>query len=324
MSFFALLFAFLLEQARPLSFGESLERVSQSWSDKVRNTLDTGDQRHAWTAWTVAIGVPCVLVWVIHVLLLWYLGWLFAMLWSVAVLYATLGFRHFSHHFTQIRQALSVGDDVLANTLLSQWSGAKGENLSRAEIIRHVIEYSAISAHRHVFGVVVWFAVLAGLGLGPMGAVLYRMAEFLSRAWNSQQSAAALDPSHYSPALELCAAKAWQMTDWGPARLTALSFAVVGNFEDAVEAWRHDAAHFPDANDGVVLAATSGAINVRLGGKTLGKTDEEMLLTPQAVETTAGREPELFHLRSMVGLVWRAVVMWMLLLALLTLARLLG
>jgi adenosylcobinamide-phosphate synthase len=42
------------------------------------------------------------------------------------------------------------------------------------------------------------------------------------------------------------------------------------------------------------------------------------------VETTAGREPELSHLRSMVGLVWRAVVMWMLLLALLTLARLLG
>jgi adenosylcobinamide-phosphate synthase len=63
---------------------------------------------------------------------------------------------------------------------------------------------------------------------------------------------------------------------------------------------------------------------VRLGGKNLGLPDDESLLTPSAVETTQGREPELFHLRSMVGLVWRAVVMWMLLLALLTLARLLG
>jgi adenosylcobinamide-phosphate synthase len=263
-------------------------------------------------------------VWVIHLALLWYVGWLFAMLWSVAVLYATLGFRHFSHHFTEIRQALSVGDDGLANALLSQWSGTKDENLSRAEIIRHVIEYSAIAAHRHVFGVVVWFAVLAGVGLGPMGAVLYRLSEFLSRAWRSQQDPTALDHAHYSPALEMGAATAWRMTDWVPARLTALSFAVVGNFEDAVEAWRHDATHFPDPNDGVVLAATSGAINVRLGGKTLGDTDAETMLTPQATETTAGREPELFHLRSMVGLVWRAVVMWMLLLALLTLARLLG
>ena len=38
--------------------------------------------------------------------------------------------------------------------------------------------------------------------------------------------------------------------------------------------------------------------------------------------TTDGREPQLAHLGSVVGLVWRSVVMWMLLLALLTLARL--
>jgi adenosylcobinamide-phosphate synthase len=324
MSFFALLFAFLLEQARPLTFGEGLERACQAWADKLRNTLDTGDQRHAWVAWGVAMGMPCCLVLLVHGLLMWYVGWVFAMLWGVAVLYATLGFRHFSHHFTGIRHALSVGDEVLANSLLAQWSGAKGESLERAEIIRHVIEYSAIAAHRHVFGVVVWFAVLAGLGLGPVGAVLYRLSEFLSRAWASPLDTSLPTTEHNSTALETCANKAWHLTDWVPARLTALSFAVVGNFEDVVEAWRHDSTHFPDSNDGVVLAATAGAINVRLGGKTLGDSDDEQSSNPLAVETTAGREPELFHLRSMVGLVWRAVVMWMLLLALLTMARLLG
>jgi adenosylcobinamide-phosphate synthase len=125
---------------------------------------------------------------------------------------------------------------------------------------------------------------------------------------------------------------AWGVIDFLPARLTALGFAVVGSFEDAIDSWRHYTQGFaldakaasPIRNDGVVLAATAGAVNVRLGGKSLGQADEEQLLNPQAVETTAGREPELSHLRSMVGLVWRAVVMWMLLLALLTLARLLG
>ena len=39
---------------------------------------------------------------------------------------------------------------------------------------------------------------------------------------------------------------------------------------------------------------------------------------------TPGREPEMAHLRSVVGLVWRSVVVWLLLLALLTFARLLG
>ena len=41
-------------------------------------------------------------------------------------------------------------------------------------------------------------------------------------------------------------------------------------------------------------------------------------------DSTPGREPEVGHLRSVVGLVWRSVVVWLLLLALLTLARLLG
>ena len=37
-----------------------------------------------------------------------------------------------------------------------------------------------------------------------------------------------------------------------------------------------------------------------------------------------GREPEPAYLAQVVGLVWRSVVMWLVLLALLTLARLLG
>jgi adenosylcobinamide-phosphate synthase len=46
--------------------------------------------------------------------------------------------------------------------------------------------------------------------------------------------------------------------------------------------------------------------------------------TPEATITTPGRESEPAHLRSVVGLVWRYVVLWMLLLALLTLSNLLG
>jgi adenosylcobinamide-phosphate synthase len=41
-------------------------------------------------------------------------------------------------------------------------------------------------------------------------------------------------------------------------------------------------------------------------------------------ESASGQTPELAHLAVIVGLVWRTVVMWMVLLALLTLARLLG
>ncbi|MGZ5206843.1 MAG: CobD/CbiB family protein, partial [Caldimonas sp.] len=40
--------------------------------------------------------------------------------------------------------------------------------------------------------------------------------------------------------------------------------------------------------------------------------------------STPGAIPQLGHLRSVVGLVWRSVVLWMLLLALLSLAHLVG
>jgi adenosylcobinamide-phosphate synthase len=105
--------------------------------------------------------------------------------------------------------------------------------------------------------------------------------------------------------------------------LTAVAFAVVGNFEEAIDCWRNHAQRFPDDNDGVVLAATAGALNVRLGGEALRAEDHEASSDLDS-ESTPGRTPEMAHLPSVVGLIWRSVVLWMVLLALLTLARLLG
>jgi len=324
MSFIALLLALLLEQARPPAAGQGIDKLFLAWAAWLRQSLDVGDKRHAWIAWSLAVGVPCLVVVLIHWLLWWLGGWLLAMLWSLALLYATLGFRRFSHHFSGIRDALATGDDVLARDLLRDWQGDLDMDMPRSEIIRHVIEHSSISAHRHVFGVIAWFSVLAALGLGPAGAVFFRLSALLSKEWVAMPEGFQVDAAQCSPALQTVTEQAWQQVDWVPARMTALSFAVVGNFEDAVDAWRQDANHFPNANDGVVLAATAGAINVRLGGVGLRRDVSETLDADKVVEPTSGREPELAHLRSMVGLVWRAVVMWMVLLALLTLARLLG
>jgi hypothetical protein len=56
-------------------------------------------------------------------------------------------------------------------------------DLPRSEIVRHVIEYSVLAAHRHVFGVLAWFSVLAAFGLRPgrCGAVPH--GEFVARYW---------------------------------------------------------------------------------------------------------------------------------------------
>lgn len=293
------------------------------WIDWVAQTLDAGEQRLAWRAWSLAVGVPTLLALLIHWALMWLIGWPVAMLWSILVMYATLGFRQFSHHFTDIRDALEAGDEALAQELVAQWRHVKVGGLSKNELLRHVIEYSALSAHRHVFGVLAWFSILAAFGLGPAGAVLYRMSAWVNVLWSKDTAQVVSEP------LRSISRSIWHHIDWVPARLTALAFAVVGNFEEAVDCWRNYAQRFPDDNGGVVLAATSGAIGVRLGGQALQESavmseDVDDFLRDQSSESTPGREPELGHLSSLVGLVWRTVVMWMVLLALLTLARLLG
>ena len=235
MSFFAILFALLIEQARPLAGSNPIHAGLRAWALSVSRNFDAGARHHAWVAWCLAVVLPALLALGMHWLLLWGLGWPFAMLWSVAVLYITLGFRQFSHHYTGIRDALADGDEPRARELLAQWQGVDVGDLPHSEIVRHVIEYSALAAHRHVFGVLAWFSVLAALGLGPMGAVLYRMAEFGSRYWSykSQVTGAATHDRLMSLSLKL-----FSWLDHVPSRMTAFGFAVVGNFEDAVDAWR--------------------------------------------------------------------------------------
>lgn len=325
MSFFATLIALLLEQAKPLSRDNPVYAAVRAWVQWISRNLDAGQQRHGWLAWCVAVLLPTGLSLGMHWLLTWLVGWPLAMVWHVVVLYVTLGFRQFSHHFTRIRDALESGDEEQARQYLAAWQQVDVGQLPRSEIVRHVIEYSVLAAHRHVFGVLACYSIGSALGLGPAGAVFYRMAEYVSRF--AIKPAQASELAH--GAFQDVAARAWARVDWLPARLTALSFAIVGNFEEAIDGWRFQTQHFPNDNDGVILAATAGAIDIRLGGAALRARTADFDAGDAALlqgdgSTTPGRDPEVAHLRSVVGLVWRSVVVWMLLLALLTLARLLG
>jgi len=352
MSFFAIFCALLIEQVKPLTRSNPIHHGLRHWANAVSRNFDAGKADHGWVVWVITAVLPAIVVLAIHWLLIYAIGWPAAMVWHVMVLYVTLGFRQFSYHFTDIRDALDAGDEDLARQLLADWQNVDATNIPRSEIVRHVIEYSVLAAHRHVFGVLTWYVILAALGLGPFGAVFYRMAEFTVRFWrprfkpkldDSNADSLHLENTMVSDHLRATTARAWYLVDWLPARFTAVGFAVVGNFEDAIDCWRNYAQQLPtldNANDGVILAATSGAMHVRLGGELLkpaaqseaanpsfGGLDNSDLgsaTTPEATISTPGREAEPAHLRSVVGLVWRYVVLWMLLLALLTLSKLLG
>jgi adenosylcobinamide-phosphate synthase len=321
MSFFAILLALVLEQARPLNAVNVIYTAMNRWVAWVARTLDAGVQNQAWITWCITVIGPALLTMLVHWTLESGVGWLFAVIWNVALLYVTLGFRQFSHHFTAIREALENGDETQARELLAEWQQVQVGLIPRSEIVRHVIEYSMIAAHRHVFGVFFWYAALSIVGLGPVGAVVYRLTELAQRRWQTP----ATDGSVVSQALRSVALRAWLALDWLPSRMTALGFAIVGSFEDAMDGWRNHAQNFPEDNDGVILAATAGAINIRLGGAPLqAQMDEEDRPGSTGGSSTPGRIPEVAHFAQVVGLVWRTVIMWLVLVALLTMANLVG
>lgn len=330
MSFFAVLLALLLEQSKPFPGGHRVHDAVAGWFGVVTRNFDAGRPHHAAVVWLGAVAVPTIVALGVH-LLIGRLGFFAVLAFDILVLYVALGFRQFSHYFTAIRDALERGDDDGARRHLAQWQHVDTADLPRAELLRQVIGHALLAAHRHVFGVFFWFALLSAIGLGPVGAVFYRLAEFAPRYW---QRTSREPGSAVNPRLLEWSRRWFSWIDHVPARLTAAGFAIVGNFEEAVASWRRDAALWPQTNDGVLLAAASGAVGVHLApapmARTLAVTPYVDGIAPDEAPGVAGGAAtgtaslQTAHLQSMVGLVWRSVVLWMLLLALLTLANVLG
>ncbi|MBS0308864.1 MAG: CobD/CbiB family protein [Proteobacteria bacterium] len=318
MTFLSILFALLLEQLHPLRADNPINGGLHWLAQRIEGWFNAGQSHHGKMAWFAAI----IIVMLPTTLVYWLcaqLGFLAALLWNIAIVYATLGLRRYSHYFTSIQLALSAGDEDTARTLLSEWTGQDASALDAGEISRIAVEAALLTTHRNVFGVFFWFL----MPIGPAGAVMYRMAEYLAETWNA--------PEHLQDeAFGSFAARAFYWIDWIPARLTAVAFAVIGNFEDAIYAWRNFAGRWHDEAIGIILASGGGAMGVRLGAPEQSAANvlplDAALVDVNAtdIEAPPGDAPTPRALQSTVGLVWRALLLWMLLLLLLSAAVWLG
>ncbi|MEW6370454.1 MAG: CobD/CbiB family protein [Pseudomonadota bacterium] len=313
MTFFSILCALLIEQLKPLRADNQVYGGIKTLAMRIEGWFNAGEPKNGRMGWILMMLVLVLPVAIVYWVLQYYGLVFLAFAWNVIVVYLTLGFRHYSHYFTSIQLALNQGDEATARTLLAEWTRLDTVGMDAQEIARIAVEKSLITTHRSVFGVFFWFLMPGG----PACAVLYRVSEYLARSWN--------EPEHMrNEAFGQFAAKAFYWIDWIPVRLTAIAFAVVGNFEDAIYAWRNFANRWADESRGIILAAGGGAMGVRLG--TPQENAPQLLPADAAtvdlsdVETDVlpGEEPSLRALQSTVGLVWRALILWMILLLLLS------
>jgi len=152
---------------------------------------------------------------------------------------------------------------------------------------------------------------------GAAGALLYRLGQFLRARWADEDTN---EPDEFTGnEFGGFARKAFYVLEWLPVRMTAITFAIVGNFEDTAYCWRTQAASWPDPEAGILLASGAGALGVRLG-----MPIPQGGLPLDRPELGVGDDADVDFMQSAIGLVWRSVVFWMILLLLLTLASLLS
>ena len=313
MTLLAIVIALALEQWRSFEWRTSVEHAFVAYASALERRLNGGTLGQGVVATILAIAPPVI---VAGAIFFWldrvhpFVGLVF----DVLVLYALMGFRRFSHAVSAIISALKSADIAGARRALASWDGSVAVDLSSQEIARIAIERGLVAAYRQVFAVIFWFVVLPG----PAGAVLYRASALLASEWAGGLRAGDVAALPRSFALFGRAAQILlRILDWIPSRLTALSFAAVGDFEDAAFCWRTQAPTWPDAYGGdaigAVLASGAGALGVQLGGVRPGHVDASR------PEIGIGDVVEPEVLPSAVGLVWRALLLWLLLVFLLSL-----
>lgn len=317
MNFIAVLAALGLEQWRAFRWRAALERAFISYARWLDERLNAGTLQQGIFATLAAVVPPVAIAAAGHAALAAVYP-LLALAWDIAVLYLLMGFRRFSHAYTDVAAALKAGDVPVARRALAAWRGSVAADLSATDVAKLAIEQGLMDSYRQVFAALFWFTILPG----PAGAVLYRAVSLLADEWRGE-AGSGTDVTPIARARNAFGAPARRLLwilDWVPVRLTALSFAIVGDFEDAVHCWRTQAASWAKQEGGehagIVLASGAGALGVIVGGA-LPVPGGEPEFRP---ELGMGDAADAELLPSGVGLVWRALVLWLLLMLLLTLA----
>jgi len=302
MSFLVLLGALLLAHYHPLPQSFALERWHARLCHALERSLNDGMARHGVIAWILAALLPALLLGAGYIALRYSAAPL-AVLLGLALLYLLLDVRGFAGPAEEISVALRDNNIQHARERLAAWGHRQTDVLGAPELSRLTIENTLMRAHYGLFAPIFWFVLL-----GPAGALLYRMSHSLTRSWGNEDVA-----------FNRVVHRIFDWLDWLPARFSAISFAVVGDFEDALYCWRTQAPAWKTEAEGIILASGAGALGVRLGEPLPGGGVLEY-----RPELGLGDAADADYLMSAIGLVWRALVLMLALLLLMTFAKWLG
>ncbi|MFQ5545743.1 MAG: regulatory signaling modulator protein AmpE [Acidiferrobacterales bacterium] len=250
-----------------------------------------GDSRSHGTIALVIVIVAVLIVIVILHFVLGLIAWIFQFAFDVLVLFWCVGLHRLGERAQDVADTLQAGEISVANENLRTLSGQLSDDLSESSIAHDTVVAVLKQGNSNVIAPLFWFVLL-----GPFGAILQRMTGALSRLWAAD--------AERSVGFAWATVRLSNLLGWLPARITALSYATVGSFEDALRCWRQAGDMWSDSVDAPLLAAGLGAMQMKSCETTAGGDDDEALDVVTA-DTT--------HVQRALALVWRALLFLLLL-----------
>lgn len=177
----------------------------------------------------------------------------FSQFFSLMVLYFCIAAKSLKQHSCRIYQALKSDDLVLAQKQVGMIVSRETDKMTENDVRKAAIESVLENGADAVFAPIFWFIVA-----GPAGAVLYRLSNTLDAMWGYK--------SQRFINFGWAAARFDDLLNYIPARLTALSYALVGETNRALKCWRNQAHLLDSPNAGPVMTSGAGALNLKLGG----------------------------------------------------------
>ncbi len=191
------------------------------------------------------------------------LGWLL----DTVLLYLAIGGRALHEHAERVGADLAAGDLASARTHVSWIVSRDTTQLSEEGVAKACIESTLENGNDALFGALFWFLLFGGAG-----AVLFRLANTLDAMWGYKNPRFL----HFGRV----AAKVVDALNYFPARLTALSYALMGQTRRALRCWRQQAPIWDSPNAGPVMSAGAGSLGLALGGSAIyhGALEERPVL----------------------------------------------
>lgn len=273
------------KRAHPLvAFGRLADRLEQHFN----GTVARGWRSHGVTAWCLAVLPLTVLAWLLS--LLPGIGWLV----EIVLLYLALGLRSLGEHALPVAQALWRHDLPEARRRVGCIVSRDTTQLDEEGVARAATESVLENGSDAVFAALFWFIVA-----GVPGVVLYRLSNTLDAMWGYRNTR--------FERFGWAAARIDDVLNYLPARLVALTYALLGRTRRALRCWRTQAPLWDSPNAGPVMASGAGALGVVLGGSAI--YHGEVHARP---ELGRGQAPQARHIEHALDLVWAGVGVWLL------------